>query len=81
MIINDLYRDELRLYENFFEPVMELVTKERIGGRVKRKYDTPKTPYQRLVEAGQVSDETKRQLEAVYLNLYPAELKRSIVSG
>jgi hypothetical protein len=42
MIINDLYRDELRLHENFFQPVMELVTKERLGGRIKRKYDTPK---------------------------------------
>ncbi len=44
MIINDLYRDKLRLYKNFFQPVMKLVSKERIGGRVKRKYDTPKTP-------------------------------------
>ena len=78
MIINGLYRDELRLYKNFFQPVMKLVSKERIGGRVKRKYDTPKTPYQRLVESGQVAEETKGQLEAVYLSLNPAELKRSI---
>ena len=78
MIINDLYRDKLRLYKNFFQPVMKLVSKERIGGRVKRKYDTPKTPYQRLAESGQVPEETMKQLEAVYLSLNPAELKRSI---
>ncbi len=41
VIINDLYRGELRLYKNFFQPVMKLVSKERIGGRVKRKYDVP----------------------------------------
>jgi hypothetical protein len=40
MIINDLYRNELRLYKNFFQPVMKLVSKERIGGRVKPEFDT-----------------------------------------
>jgi len=78
MIINDLYRNELRLYKNFFQPVMKLASKERIGGRVKRKYDVPQSPYQRLVESGQLPEEAKRQLEAVYLSLNPAELKRSI---
>jgi len=78
MVINDLYRKELRLYKNFFQPVMKLVSKERIGGKVKRKYSIPKTPYQRLLESTQVSDETKEGLEPIYLSLNPAELKRSI---
>jgi len=78
MIINDLYQHELRLYKNFFQPVMKLASKERIGGRVKRKYDVPQSPYQRLVESGQLPEEAKRQLVAVYLSLNPAELKRSI---
>jgi len=77
-IINDLYRGHLRLYKNFFQPVMKLVSKERIGGSVKRKYATPKTPYQRLMESGQISEQNRKQLETVYLNLNPAQLKRSI---
>ncbi len=77
-IINDLYHGDLRLYKNFFQPVMKLVSKERIGGRVKRKYDTPKTPYQRLIDSGQISDEIRKQLEVVYLSLNPAQLKRSV---
>jgi hypothetical protein len=77
-IINDLYRGDLRLYKNFFQPVMKLVSKERIGGSVKRKYDTPKTPYQRLMDSGQISEQTRKQLETVYLSLNPAQLKRSI---
>ncbi len=48
-ISNDLYCGHLRLYKNFFQPVMKLVSKERIGGRIKRKYDTLRTPYQRLM--------------------------------
>jgi len=47
-IMNDLYHHELRLYKNFFQPVMKLQSKERIGGRVKRKYDVPRTPCQGL---------------------------------
>jgi len=77
-IINDLYRGDLRLYKNFFQPVMKLVSKERIGGSVKRKYATPKTPYQRLMESGQIPEQNRKQLETVYLNLNPAQLKRSI---
>ena len=57
---------------------MKLVSKERIGGRVKRKYNVPQTPYQRLMESEQVSGGTKRGLEAIYLSLNPAQLKRSI---
>ena len=57
---------------------MKLVSKERIGGRVKRKYATPKTPYQRLMDSGQISEETRKQLETLYLSLNTAQLKRSI---
>ena len=77
-IINELYRGDFRLYKNYFQPVMKLVSKERIGGSLKRKYATPKTPYQRLMESGQISEQNRKQLETVYLNLNPAQLKRSI---
>jgi hypothetical protein len=77
-IINELYRGDLRLYKNFFQPVMKLFSKERIGGKVKRRYDTPKTPFQRLIQSGQMSDQTKKNLEALYRNLNPARLKRNV---
>ena len=77
-LMNSLYENELRLYKNFFCPVMKLKRKERIGGKVKRKYDVPKTPYQRLIESGQISEEAKRKLQILYQSLNPAELKRRI---
>jgi len=77
-IIDDLYRGELRLYKNFFQPVMKLAYKERIGGKIKRRYDVPQTPYQRLVNSDQVSEKAKEKLKAIYLSLNPAELRRSI---
>ena len=77
-LMNSLYENELRLYKNFFSPVMKLIKKERIAGKVKRKYDIPKTPYQRLMESGQISHEVKKELEIIYRSLNPAELKRKI---
>ncbi|MBA7500964.1 MAG: transposase [Clostridia bacterium] len=77
-LMNSLYDNELRLYKNFFSPVMKLVSKERIAGKVKTKYDIPKTPYQRLMESGQISEEIKKELKIIYRSLNPAELKRKI---
>jgi len=48
-ILNNLYRHELRLYKNFFQPVIKLVSKERIDGKIHRKYEKAKTPYQRVM--------------------------------
>ncbi|MBU4179908.1 MAG: ISNCY family transposase [Actinobacteria bacterium] len=42
-ILNELY-SLLRLYLNFFQPQMKLIEKTRIGSKVKKKYDHPKTP-------------------------------------
>jgi hypothetical protein len=77
-IIQDLYRHELRLYKNFFQPVMKLVRKERVGGRPQRQYDEPKTPYQRLLESGRLSAEQAKELQRIYQSLNPADLKRRI---
>ena len=78
MIMNDLYRNELRLYKNYFQPVMKLHSKERIGGKVKRRYEAAKSPYQRLIESNQLPEGVSEQLKGTYLNLNPAQLKRSI---
>lgn len=77
-IINSLYREELRLYKNFFQPVMKLMSKEREKGHVRRKYDQPQTPYQRVLASDQVPDEAKQALTETYEQLNPAELKRRI---
>lgn len=77
-LINNLYRNELRLYKNFFQPVMKLKEKIREKGKVHRKYDTPRTPYQRLMESEKIPEENKKELRKLYQRLNPAELKRKI---
>lgn len=79
-ILNNLYRGELRLFKNFFQPVIMLIEKERIGGKIRRRYDTPKTPYQRVLESSHAPEENKEALRKIYESLNPAELKRSLTA-
>lgn len=65
-------------YVNFFQPVLKLKEKKRIGSKTKKTYHTAKTPYQRLVESGILHDEQKEKLHAYYETLNPADLKRRI---
>lgn len=77
-MLNDLYRNELRLYKNFFQPVIKLVLKERAGGKIHRKYDKPRTPYRRIMESSEVLETKKQELMMIYQSLNPAQLKRTI---
>lgn len=76
-IMNALY-DELRLYVNFFQPSAKLLSKERRGAKVTKRYDKPITPYQRLLESQDVDETMKDALRQTYEALNPAELKRRI---
>jgi hypothetical protein len=77
LALNQLY-DSLRLYTNFFQPTMKLKSKERLGSRVKKRYEPPQTPYRRVLESEHVSAKDKRKLQQQYQLLNPAALKRKI---
>ena len=64
----------LRLYINFFQPTMKLVSKTRHGARVHKVYDTAKTPYQRLLECGLLTQAKRTELSAIYRGLNPVRL-------
>jgi hypothetical protein len=65
-------------YVNFFQPSMKLTKKERIGAKTKKKHDTAKTPYRRLLNYGILTEEKKKELSEIYENLNPLEMKRKI---
>lgn len=77
-ILNDLYENELGLFKNFFQPIMRLELKERNKGRIYRKYQEAKTPYQWLLDDPQTPSEVKQKLQRQYKHLNPAELKRNM---
>lgn len=76
--LNDLYRNEWRLYKNFFIPNKKLIEKKRVGSKIVKKYDTPRTPYQRLLECKDFPIAEKEKLNQIYAKLNPAELRREI---
>jgi len=78
-ILNELY-GFLRLYSNFFQPVMKLLEKTKIGSKVRKKYDNAQTPYQRVLASPDVPQTVKQQLHSQYRTLNPADLKRKIES-
>jgi len=76
--LHDVYT-LLRLFMNFFQPVLKLVSKSRHGARVRKVYDAARTPYQRLLASGVLTEEKKRQLVKVYNALNPVTLRQQIV--
>lgn len=76
-MLNEFYA-VLRLYLNFFVPVMKLKKKVRIGSRVSKKHDKPKTPYQRILRAKDVAKKIKDRLREQYKTLDLVSLKRQI---
>jgi len=76
-LLNELY-PSLRLYSNFFQPTMKLIEKTRDGSTVIKKYDTPMTPYQRVLDSSLLAETDKKALKKLYRSLNPAALKRHI---
>jgi hypothetical protein len=77
ILLNIIYED-LRLFVNFFQPVMKLESKTRTGSKVRKKYDKAQTPYQRIRASSDIDQAAKHQLQEVYLALNPAEQRRRI---
>ena len=64
----------LRLYVNFFQPVMKLKHKSREGAKVRKVYDEARTPYQRVLETGALTPGQRESLERLYRSLSPVRL-------
>lgn len=76
--MNDLYRNELRWFQNFFQPSVKLIKKIRIGSKLKRIYDKPRTPFQRLCESKYADPVKLAELKKLFLSLDPFELSKTI---
>lgn len=68
----------LRLYMNFFQPLRKVVSRERLGAKVRKRYDTARTPYQRLLASGALDEPGQERLRQLYLGLNPLRLRAEI---
>ena len=76
--MNEIYELYWNPFNNFFIPSAKLIEKIRYGGRVVKKYDQPKTPYQRLMESSDIDVNTKRKLQERFESLNPFKLKKDL---
>lgn len=63
---------------NFYYPSVRLIEKTRIGARVKKVYDDPKPPYQRLIESKDIDEEVKETLRARAKSIHIVKQKRLV---
>jgi hypothetical protein len=71
----------LQDYMNFFEPMRKLVSKERVAGKIRKRYDEAQTPYQRLIAGKVLSEDKAGSLQRRYERLNPVRLRAEIEAG
>ncbi|MCB9027038.1 MAG: hypothetical protein H6625_12010 [Bdellovibrionaceae bacterium] len=76
-LMNEIYEIWDQLH-NYFMPQMKVISKDRVGAKVKKTYDKPKTPYQRIIECPSVSEEVKEKLRKTKATLNPFELQAKL---
>jgi hypothetical protein len=75
-MINSLYQ-QLRTFQNLFQPSMKLSRKIRRGSRVMRRYDQPATPLKRVLQSAEKTSQLQA-LKSIAQNTDPFELSRHI---
>ncbi len=76
--LNKLYKSEWRLFHNFFCPSVKLIEKQRIASKTIKRYDKPKTPYQRIMESQQITADIKKELTDLFQTLNPFLLRKAM---
>lgn len=77
-LLNNLYANEWSQYQNHFCATMKLIEKVKVNSKYKKRYDTPRTPYQRVMECQDISEEIKMKLKEKHDKLNPFKLKKCI---
>lgn len=77
-LMNALYANEWSQLQNHFCPTLKLKDKVRIGARYRKQYHPPETPYQRVLDCENVSDDEKYKLRILHETINPFDLRQKI---
>jgi hypothetical protein len=75
--LDELY-EQLWVYYNLFQPVLHLVEKAVVDGKLTRRWDTAAPPYRRLLATDVLTDAEQARLAALYELTNPRQLRRAI---
>ena len=76
--VNDLYANEWSILNNYFMPQMKLKEKTRIKSKLRKTYDTPKTPLERLIESKVLTPDQEKELIRKRDHYNPVELRKIV---
>ena len=76
--VNDLYANEWSILNNYFMPQMKLKEKVRIKSKLRKTYDTPKTPLERLIESKVLTSDQETELVRKRDSYNPVELRKIV---
>jgi hypothetical protein len=77
-LIDTLCRGPLHHLLNYFLPTMKLEKKERVDGKVIRRYGPTQTPLARVLACGEVTEATKERLRAERKGLNAFAVRREV---
>lgn len=72
--MNRIYTELWNPLHNFFYPSQKLLRKTRIGSRIKKEYDSPATPFARVLACEHTSEHQKQELRRRKSALNPVDL-------
>ena len=76
--LNDLYRNELRLWMNLFLPSVKLKKKVRVGSKLRRHYGPAQTPLDRVLASNAADPDRAAALQDLRQRLDPFDLSQTI---
>jgi len=74
----DALYEQAWVYYNLFQPVLHLAEKTIEDGRLRRRWDTAQTPFERLLATEVLTPAQEQQLRARYQQTNPRQLRRDI---
>ena len=77
-LLNGLYKNEWRIFHNLYLPSAKLIQKKRVGSKIIKLHDIPKTPFQRILDSPAISIKIKSELQALFAANDPFALRKAI---
>ena len=76
--MNDLYRTDLRWFQNFFQPSVKLLKKIHIGSKIKRVYRQPEAALDRVLKCKGTRPNQTEALRKLRSHMNPFHLSKSV---
>ncbi len=78
--LDSILKNKLSIMKNFFFPTRKLISKTIIAGKAYKVYDSPITPFQRVINSAHIPNEIKIALQTLEQSLKPIKLRKQIRS-